>query len=441
MNYKKSIALLTAIVLVGMTAGCSKLPKKEAPAKAEGNAVQVNVFQLKEDISEELKQACKLYESTHEDVVINVEVPSGEDYGAALRTRMNESQQPAIFNIGGPGDAIEWQKQLEDLSDQPWVPHAVEGTLANVTMDGKVYGLPYAIEGYGILYNKGIFQAAGVNLQTLTNYDGIRTAFELVDAKIKDGTLREKYSKLEAVAEYPAKELWLGGLHTANVAFANEFDSALSAFDAKTISFKQEKPFRQLVDLLTDFTPAGADKSKLNTVDYKAQVPDGIATQRVAAIQQGNWVYSDIAKVDESVALGLDMMSLPLKGVQEDSIPVGVPMYWSINRNVDEKTKTAAKDFLNWLYQSEDGMNIVVNEFKFIPPMTNFGDFTPSDPLSAAVKRYGDGDKTMPWVFMGFPKEWGQKIFGVELQRYLEGQATWEELVTAVKSGWESERK
>ena len=135
------------------------------------------------------------------------------------------------------------------------------------------------------------------------------------------------------------------------------------------------------------------------------------------------------------------MMPLPLKGVQEDSIPVGVPMYWSINRNVDEKTKTAAKDFLNWLYQSEDGMNIVVNEFKFIPPMTNFGDFTPSDPLSAAVKRYGDGDKTMPWVFMGFPKEWGQKIFGVELQRYLEGQATWEELVTAVKSGWESERK
>lgn len=441
MYLKKTMALLSAALLMSTAAGCGRITEKKAPVDTKAKAVQVDVFQFKKEIAEPLQQACKLYESTHPNVKINLETVDSNDYGAALQTKMKESQQPAIFNIGGAQDVLKWQDKLENLSDQPWVANAVEGTLPNVTTGDKIYGLPYGIEGYGILYNKGIFQAAGVDLGTLSSYNGIKAAFELVDKKIKDGTLRERYPNLQAVEEYPGKDTRVSGLYTANIAFANEFDSALSAFDAKTISFKHEKPWKELVDLLTDYTPAAADKSKLNAVDYAAQVGGGIATERVAAIQQGNWAYSDIANVNEAVALGLDMMPLPLNGVKEDSIPVGVPMYWCVNKEVDEATKTAAKDFLNWLYQSKEGMNIVVNEFKFVPPMTNFGALTPSDPLSAAVKRYADAERTMPWVFMGFPPDWGQGVLGIELQRYFAGQASWEELVKAAKDGWATARQ
>lgn len=72
----------------------------------------------------------------------------------------------------------------------------------------------------------------------------------------------------------------------------------------------------------------------------------------------------------------------------EDSIPVGVPMYWVVNKDATDAQKAAAKDFLNWLYQSEEGKEIVVNEFNFIPAFTNYGDLQAKDGLSRSVQEY-----------------------------------------------------
>ncbi len=46
---------------------------------------------------------------------------------------------------------------VEDLSDQEWLKNAVDGSLDDVTLDGKVYGIPVSVEGYGLVYNKEIF--------------------------------------------------------------------------------------------------------------------------------------------------------------------------------------------------------------------------------------------------------------------------------------------
>ncbi len=33
----------------------------------------------------------------------------------------------------------------------------------SITVDGKVYGMPMNIEGFGVIYNKALFQKAGIN--------------------------------------------------------------------------------------------------------------------------------------------------------------------------------------------------------------------------------------------------------------------------------------
>lgn len=442
-NMKKGMALLLVLVMAMMTLATGCAPKAAAPtAPAAGEQVTVDVFQFKVEIAKELEAAAKAYEAANANVKINIQtVGGGNDYGAALRAQFQSGAEPDIYNVGGPQDIADWTAKLEDLSDQPWVEQAMEGILSGATVDGKVYALPFNIEGYGLIYNKGIFEAAGIDAATIKDYASLETAVKALDAKIKAGALKEKYPQLEAVFEYAAKETWVTGLHTSNAALSQEFDSSLTAFKAPKVEFKNADALKKLIDLMSDYSPAGKDRAKLNAVDYATQVDNGIAIERVAIIQQGNWVYGGVAKIDQAVADNLDMLPLPVPGGKEDSIPVGVPMHWAVNKDAPDADKAAAKDFLNWLYTSDEGKDFIVNKFFFIPPLKGYEGFDPKDSLGMAVKGYAESGKTMPWVFMGYPTGWGQEVLGTDIQKYLAGELEWEALVKDVQTKWEESRK
>lgn len=70
-------------------------------------------------------------------------------------------------------------------------------------------------------------------------------------------------------------------------------------------------------------------------------------------IQQGNWIYGSIKGIDEKLASNVGILPIPLDGVKEGSIPVGVPMYWAVNKDKDSKVRKASIDFLDWLYTSK----------------------------------------------------------------------------------------
>lgn len=42
---------------------------------------------------------------------------------------------------------------------------------------------------------------------------------------------------------------------------------------------------------------------------------------------------------------------------------------------------------------------------------------------------------------MGYPTGWGQDELGVQIQKYLSDEASWEEVIEATKESWESSRK
>lgn len=445
MKAKRILAMLLAAAIAFSATACKKKDGSSSVADTSvdtGEKTEVDIIQFKVEISDALTKAAKTYMDANPDIKINIDtVGGGADYGAALKAKMQSGNNPDIFNIGGPQDLKDWSEKLEDLTDQPWVKNAATGTLLAVTQNDKVYGLPYSIEGYGFVYNRAIFETAGIPVDNLNTYAAIENAMKTLKSKIDKGELKEKYPALEAVTELPAKETWVTGLHTLNLALTNEFKGPMEAFEAKTVKFTHSNALKSLIDLQALYTKNANDLGKLNSVDYATQVASGIAIERVAVIQQGNWVYNEVANVDEDVARNLDMMPLPLKGVVEDSIPVGVPMYWCINKESTGAEKAAAKDFLNWLYQSEEGKRIVVTEFGFIPAFTNYTDLEPADPLGKAVKKFSDAGKTMPWVFMGFPTSWGMEVFGSSLQKYFAGEIKWEDLINEAQAKWEEARK
>ncbi len=408
--------------------------KKEEP-QAASEPVTIDMFQFKVEIAEELQKAVDLYTSKNPHVTINVTtVGGGDDYGAALRAKFQSGQEPTIFNIGGPQDTQDWMEKLEDLGDQPWVGTA-GGTLGAVTVDGKPYGMPLAVEGYGLVYNKAIFEAAGVDASQIKDAASMDKAFGELDAKIKAGELKDKFPLLEAVIELPAKETWVTGLHASNIFINKEFPTGVDAFNAKNIEFANAAEFKDYIDLMVKYSPNAKTPQKLNAVDYATQVGQGLAIERVAVIQQGNWVFGDVNNVEPAVAENLAF--LPVGG---DSIPLGVPMYWSINKTRPDAERQAAKDFLNWLYTSDEGKDIIVNKFFFIPPFTGYENFPAKDALGRDIMRYQAEGKTTSWVFMGYPTNWGMQVLGVNIQKYIAGEMSWDDLVADSKVKWAEAR-
>lgn len=432
---------LTALLLAGMISCCT-FSGCQSGGGQTGEKATIDIFQFKVEIHDSLKKAAETYMDSHPGIVINLEtVGGGDDYGSALRTKMASSDQPEIYNIGGPQDVIDWSDHLEDLSGEEWISYVGEGLLDDVTKDGKVYGLPMAIEGYGFLYNKAIFEKAGIDGESLTTFDEINSAFETLKKKIDNGELKDDFPSLEAVIEYPVKETWVTGMHTANIEFGQEFGSAAEAYEAKEIPFAYSDELKQLIDMQIQYSSSASNPSALNAVDYSMQVGGGYAIERVAVIQQGNWVYPEIATVDKTVAENTGIIPIPLKGVSEGNIPVGVPMYWCVNSQSSDADKTAAKEFLQWLYQSDEGKEIVVNELGFIPAFTNYGDLTPSDPIGKKISEHVTDGTIAPWVWAGAPTGWAQETLGVNIQSYVSGQKTWDEVISESKKAWADARK
>ncbi|MGO1368379.1 ABC transporter substrate-binding protein [Senegalia sp. (in: firmicutes)] len=443
-KWSKVLSLSIVLLLVStlFLGACSNDDGGSSDGSSDSDEkAEVNIFQFKVEVAEKLREAAKEFESENPNVKVNIEtVGGGDDYGAALRAKFQSGQEPVIYNVGGPQDVEDWMDKLEDLSDQPWVDEALDGILAGATVEDKVYALPFAIEGYGFIYNTEIFEAAEIDASSIKDFASLESAVKDLDKKIKDGDLKENYPLLESVFSYPAKETWVSGLHTSNAAFGQQFDSALDSYNAEEVEFKYSDGLKSIIDLQADYSPYADSKGKLNAVDYATQVDEGISLERVAIIQQGNWVYGGIADIDEDVAGKLDILPMPIKGGVEDSIPVGVPMHWAINKNSSDADKEAAKDFLNWLYTSEKGKDYIVNEFLFLPPLKGYEELEAKDPLGQAVKKYSEEGKTIPWVFMGYPTGWGQEALGVEIQKYFAGDVTWEELVENTEVKWKEMR-
>lgn len=404
---------------------------KTSGSGSEAGAVEIDIFQFKVEFKDQFEALAKKYEAANEGVKINIEtVGGGSDYGAALKSKFSSGNEPDIYNIGGPEDVNMWLENLTDLSDTKAASEALEGTLTGATKDGQVLGLPYNIEGYGVIYNKEIFEKAGIDASAIKTLTDLENAAKTLDSK------KEELG-LDAPFALAAKELWITGLHSGNAFLNAEFDNdVMKTFESKTVEFKYSDQFKKYIDISNDYSV-----QPTNSLDYSQQIEQLFSNGKVAMTQQGNWVYPTIADVNPELAENIGILPIPIDGVTEGTIPVGVPMYWGVNPNGSEAEIQASKDFLDYLYTSDEGKQIVLEEFKFVPAYKGYDTEKISDPLSKDVYTYYTEGNTTGWVFMGYPAGWGEQTLGAEIQKYVAKEATWEEAIQSAKDKWAEERE
>ncbi|CAM4054383.1 ABC transporter substrate-binding protein [Paenibacillus alkaliterrae] len=386
---------------------------EETPA-ANGEKKVVKIFQFKVEIADALSRMEKEYEAAFPNIDLKIEtVGGGADYGAALKAKFASGDEPDIFNNGGWNDAVVWQDKMEDLSGEPWVANLIDATKQQITLDGKLLGMPMNTEGYGYLYNKALFQQAGIT-EIPNTLSELRGAAQ----KLKDAGITP--------FENGYGEWWILGIHNVNVALAKQPDPTAFVNGVKegTQTFAGNPIFQEWVNLL-DTTMEFGQKNPLTT-DYNTQVTE-FAAGGAAMMQQGNWTQVQIDGVNPDLDLGVLPMPINDDEALNDNIFVGVPSNWVVNNK--SSVKQEAKDFLNWMATSDAGKRYTVEEFKFIPAFTNIP-FTPEQlgDIAASISEYSKAGKTLPWIWAMLPDGTTQE-FGASIQAYVGGKLTKEQLL------------
>lgn len=422
-SLRKAAAAGTIFCLTAAAAGCM--------ASADEKAV-VDIFSFAVEYTDAENEIAQAYMESHPDVEIHVEIGTNE----ILRTKMSSGDQPEIFGIDGAQDIRDWAEYLEDLSDQPWVEHVYDGLLDSFMLDGKVYGIPAALQGYGLIYNKRIFEAAGIDVSALTTYDAIDKAFADLQAKIDAGEMEEQFPLLEAVMETAAAEGWIYGKHTSNMAFALEFGDAQKVLDADQIDFTYSDALKDLTDLEIRYTSNAQTPQNLNAVDYSQQMGGGFAIERVAVIQQGTWAYTELYNINPEVADSCGFLPLPMRGVTEDCIAAGT-VGMVVNAKSSDRDRQAAKDYLNWRLQSEEGQALCF-QYGYNLPFDNAVNEN-MNCLDQSLQDYLEKGKTVNWVFSSYPTGFSDTMSAL-FQGYLSGNETWETVVEKAKTDWSEKR-
>jgi raffinose/stachyose/melibiose transport system substrate-binding protein len=437
----KRVFTLTIVVLIAVIAlsGCGT-------AKAGGEVYYLN---FKPEVAEVYTKIAAAY-LKETGVTLKVVTAASGTYEQTLKSEIAKSDAPVLFQINGPVGYAAWKDYCADLKDTQLYQHLSDKSMA-VTDGGGVYGLPYVVEGYGIIYNNAImtkyFGLPGAKAASMAAVNNFAT----LKAVVEDMTARKAELGIEGVfssTSLKPGEDWRWQTHLADVPVFYEFrDNNIDIKDpaaTMTIQFKYADNFKNLFDLFLNNSTT--DPKLLGSKSVDDSMAE-FALGKSAMVQNGNWAWGQISGVDGNTVKAEDVKFLPLytgvAGEEKQSINVGTENFFAINKKAPADKQKLAADFIWWLYSSATGKAFVTNDLKFIAPFDTFAENEkPTDPLAKEVIRYMSDTSlyNVAWYFVVFPNQTFKNDFGGALLEYAQGTKQWPDVTQLFISEWATEK-
>ena len=405
MKKKVVASMLTGMMVISLAA-CSKELNEEKGSDSDA-ADKIVVFQSKVEISDQLESLAEEYEK-ESGVKVEVWGTTGDDYFTQLKTKLANNQGPTVFSLAPGGESSQVSAYLEDLGDLEFLDKITEGMADEI--DGKTVGIPYTMEGFGLVYNADTYNPEET---------------KDIDSLIKFMSSQKDGRKCLSLSQ---ESYFLIG-HILNTPFALQDDP--KAFMEAVIAGKQTitdvpefQEFAKLYAAIREYSDNPLE------VSYDKACGD-FATGKTDAIHQGNWASSMFTDYDIEFEMGL--APLPISG--NDKLAVSVPTAWYVNSQATDAQKQAGKDSLNWLYTSETGTRYLMEEFGFIPVVDGMKNEN-LDSLSLAVQQYASEGKTIEWATNYYPAGIVDVYLVPVVEKFFTSDMTEEELLTEIQAAF-----
>lgn len=417
----------------------------EQPA-GEGSVYYMN---FKPEVDAIWQDIAKAY-TEETGVPVKVVTAASGQYEATLRTEIVGTNAPTLFQINGPVGYQNWKDYCLELSDTDLYKNLSDQSLAVTGDDGGVYGIPYTVEAYGIIYNNAIMEkyfgldgAVVKSMDEINSFDTLKAVVEDMTAKKDDLGIQGVFASTSLL---PGED-WRWQTHLANLPIYYEYKDA-GVGDMDEIQFKYSDNYKNVLDLYMDNSVSA--KGLLGSIDVAGSMAE-FALGQCAMVQNGNWGWGQISEVSGNTVVAEDVKFMPIYFGVDDAnqgLCVGTENFWCINSQASEADIQATKDFVSWLITSDEG-KAYMSKSTDDGGLGNAAPFTTftaaersSDPLSVEMYKWMESGKTsVSWnAFTTFPSQTFKDNFGNALLEYANGNMTWDDVASYVVEQWAAEK-
>lgn len=457
---KKLISILTVFTLLLSFAACGGNDGKvttnstSSPSSTSGtdtNTAKGEVYFLnfKPEVGKIYEEIAKTYEQ-ETGVHVKVVTAASDTYEQTLTSEIAKSNPPTIFQINGPIGYESWKNYCADLKDTKLYSILSDKSMA-ITSEGGVYGIPYVIEGYGIIYNEDItdkYFALETKSTDLTSMEQVNS-FEKLKALVEDMTKHKSELGIDGVfasTSFAPGNQWRWNTHLLNIPFHYEMDeidgydsSTLAGLSATEFPFSYKSSLKNIFDLY--LTNSVTDKKLIGSKSVNDSMAE-FALGKAAMVQNGSWAYAEISQVDGNTVKADKVKMLPiyigLEGEEDQGLCIGTENYLAINSKTSAEDQRASADFLYWLFSSESGKRYVSEDLGFVTPFKTMSDTTLKDPLANELLYWSNKEDidSIPWAFISFPGIAFKDEVGNALLDYAQGTKPWEETAQRISDAF-----
>ena len=373
---------------------------------------------------------------------VQVVTAASGTYESTLKSEMDKSEAPTLFQVNGPVGLATWKDYCYDLKDTDVYKNLASDDFALINEDGSVSGIAYKIETYGLIYNKSLlndyFETDGAvvtSVEEINNFDTLKAVVEDITAKKDELGIEGAFTS----AGMDSSSDWRFKTHLANLPIYYEYKAdGITSTDAIKGTYLDN--YKNIWDLyINNATCEPTMISSKTAEDARAEFALGEAV----FYQNGTWETSGILEEGELTEddLGMLPIYIGVEGEENQGLCTGSENYWCVNAKASEEDIQATVDFLTWCITSDEGRSAISKDMGFATPFSSFGDDYAADNVlvNEATKYVEDGKTSVTWCFTTMPSENWKNGVGSALLEYAQGTGEWDGVVTAFVDGWATE--
>ncbi|CAH0118074.1 hypothetical protein PAE9249_00539 [Paenibacillus sp. CECT 9249] len=414
----------------GKNGGGSNPAGSETATNGADSAKQVKITFLnsKAEIQKQMEEAAKAFTEANPNISLEVITTPESQSPVERASSLYAAGTPATLAMLDAGDISKFQDKAADLSGEKWVSELSQPN----EIDGKTLAFPFAVEGYGLIYNQAVLDKAvggtfdPASIQTVSD-------------------LEQLFGKIEASGTAPliiGSMDWSLGNHYLAIAYATQPDGDVNKFldslKAGNENLAENASFIGLLDTFDVMKKFNKGKNDPLAVVLE-QTAAAVAKGEAGITFNGNWLITEIQKSNPDGQFGF--IPVPVSDNSGDkansSIAIGATKQVIIDKaQSTEEQQAAAKQFLDWLVYDPVGQDFLVNKANVVPAFKNI-DLEPDNSLAKAIKAYNNAGKSIPFAGNYVPGDhW--KVLGASMQKYLVDKVDRAGLAAEIHDYWKN---
>ena len=392
--------------------------------------IVIEFFNQKPEISNQLEDLAEIYNEQNDNVGVTITTIGSGEGAAGLQAKFTSGNPPAVMMLGGTSEIERYSDTLLEVNDLEVTDTVMDDLLEGAMIDESLLAVPMNVEGFGWMYNKEIFESAGIDPEDIENYDAFVEAVETLDSQKEELGIEEVFA-------FSGAEDYIANQFSAHFTSPEYNHNILEAYEANELNWEYGDRMKAYTDLFNEY-----NVQPILGMNYSRSVEELFINDQVAMVHQGNWIVPTLNGLDPNFVeekLGI----LPVFGENNESgrLVAGAPWYIGINSDMEEELVQAAREFVDWMYLSEEGQEALVNEMQLIPPQDGYEVESITDPVSQIIYQEMLDGNTSAMTHNQYPDGWFQLVLFPEFQRYLDGYSTWEEFEENTSNGFTEMRE